>query len=52
MDPITTITAISAALKVVDQVANQIDRFVHKKPEPASEPPLTLETQPVQAFYL
>jgi hypothetical protein len=39
MDPIATISAISAALKVVDQVSNQIDRFVHKRPEPAKEPP-------------
>jgi hypothetical protein len=38
MDPITVITALGAALKVVDQVANQIDRFVHKKPEPSKEP--------------
>lgn len=37
MDPITVITALSAALKLIDQISNQIDRFIHKKPDPAKE---------------
>jgi hypothetical protein len=45
VDPITTLTAVSAALKIVDLVANQIDRFVHKKPEPTKEEPHKVVTE-------
>jgi hypothetical protein len=39
MDPVTALGAVSTVLTIVDKIANQIDRFIHKKPEPATEKP-------------
>ena len=39
MDPLTALGAVSTVLTIVDKVANQIDRFIHKKPEPPVEKP-------------
>jgi len=39
IDPITAIGAVSTVLTIVDKVANQIQRFVKKEPEPAVEKP-------------
>ena len=42
MDPITVISSISAVLGIVDQVANQIQRFKNQEPEPDVEPEHTV----------
>jgi len=45
MDPITALGAVSTVLGIVDQVANQFDRFIHKKPEPATEKPHSVQAK-------
>lgn len=39
IDPITAIGAVSTILNIVDKVANQVQRFIKKEPEPSSEKP-------------
>jgi|KBSMisStandDraft_5_1062788.scaffolds.fasta_scaffold34372_2 hypothetical protein len=39
IDPITAIGAVSTVLNIIDKVANQVQRFVNKEPEPAVEKP-------------
>jgi len=46
-DPITTLTAISAALSIVDKISGQIKRFWKKEPEPAQEPPHSVQAKKV-----
>src|SRR5713101_861291 len=47
VDPIETLTAISAALSIVDNISGQIRRLWEKKPEPAHEPPHSVQAKKV-----
>jgi hypothetical protein len=38
LDPMTTITAATAAIGLFDKIADQIERFIQKRPEPAVPP--------------
>ena len=47
LDPIGTLSAISAALSIVDKISGQIKRLREKKPEPAQESPHSVQAKKV-----